>query len=160
MRRMKAHHYQAHLIWDGNLGDGTSTYAGYGRQHRVVIAGKPDLVGSSDPMFRGEKEKHNPEDLFVAAIVSCHMLAYLALCARNGVCVTTYEDAATGTLVFDGSGGGKFEEVTLHPVVTIAEGDADLAMKLHEKAHAQCFIASSCSVPIHHQAKVLVAERV
>jgi organic hydroperoxide reductase OsmC/OhrA len=157
---MKAHHYQAHLIWDGNLGEGTSTYGGYGRHHRVVIAGKPDLHGSADPTFRGEANRHNPEDLFLAAIVSCHMLSYLALCARHGICVTAYEDAASGTMVLDGSGGGKFEEVTLHPVVTITEGDAELAANLHEKAHAQCFIANSCSVPIRHEATIRVADRV
>ena len=160
MCRMKAHHYAAHLIWDGNLGDGTATYAGYGRQHHIVIAGKPDLTGSSDPMFRGEAEKHNPEDLFLAAISSCHMLAYLALCARKGICVTAYEDAASGTLVFDGTGGGKFEEVTLRPVVTITDGDPELAAQLHETAHSQCFIASSCSVPIRNEATIRVAERV
>src|SRR2546423_13826445 len=81
------HTYNARIVWDGNLGDGTSTYAGYGRQYRTVINGKPDLAGSADPSFRGEREKHNPEDLFLASISACHMLTYLALCARQGVVV-------------------------------------------------------------------------
>jgi hypothetical protein len=48
----KPHHYQVALVWEGNLGTGTSDYTAYGRQYRVGIAGKPDLLGSADPMFR------------------------------------------------------------------------------------------------------------
>jgi len=154
---MRSHAYNAHLIWDGNLGDGTASYAGYGRQYRVVIDGKPELAGSANPAFRGEGGKHDPEDLFLAAISSCHMLSYLALCARNGVRVVAYEDRASGTLVLDASGGGKFEEVTLRPRVTIADSDVERAAKLHDKAHELCFIANSCSVPIRHEATIHVA---
>ena len=151
----REHHYAAHLVWDGNRGDGTSSYTSYGRQYRVAIAGKPDIVGTADTAFRGEADKHNPEDLFLAAISSCHMLSYLALCARQGINVLAYEDEAKGTMREDGKGGGRFEEVTLHPVVTIADAkDIDRATQLHERAHELCFIASSCSVPIHHQATV------
>jgi organic hydroperoxide reductase OsmC/OhrA len=83
------------------------------------------------------------------------MLSYLALCARNHIRVLAYEDDVQGTLKFDGRGGGKFEEVVLHPAVTIAEGDdAELAESLHEQAHELCFIAASCSVPIRHEARV------
>jgi organic hydroperoxide reductase OsmC/OhrA len=149
------HHYQAHLTWDGNLGDGTTSYATYGRQYRVAIAGKPELHGTADIAFRGETAKHNPEDLFLAAIVSCHMLSYLALCAKHGINVIAYEDEATGMMKEDGRGGGRFEEVVLHPVVTIADAaHAERALELHERAHDLCFIASSCSVPIRHEAAV------
>ena len=65
--RKNAHDYKAHLIWDGNLGDGTSTYTGYGRKYRLQIDGKPDITGSADPIFRGDANVYNPEDLFVAA---------------------------------------------------------------------------------------------
>jgi len=149
------HHYNAHLIWDGNLGHGTATYAGYGRQYRVLIEGKPDLHGTADAAFRGEADKLNPEDLFLASISACHMLTYLALCAKYGIRVLTYEDAATATMKEDRVGGGRFEEVVLHPVVTIADpAHIDRATKLHERAHALCFIANSCSVPIHHRPEV------
>ena len=151
----REHHYRAHLIWDGNRGDGTATYGGYGRQYRVVIDGKPELHGTADVAFRGEADKLNPEDLFIAAISSCHMLSYLALCAKHGIRVVAYEDEATGTMKEDGAGGGRFEEVVLQPSVTITDAnDADRAMQLHERAHALCFIANSCSVPIHHRATV------
>ncbi|HET7553582.1 MAG TPA: OsmC family protein [Gemmatimonadaceae bacterium] len=150
--RRDVHEYSARLIWDGNNGNGTSTYAGYGRQYRVLIGGKPAIEGTADPMFKGDASKHNPEDLFLAAISGCHMLSYLALCAREGVNVLAYEDDLRGTLKFDGRGGGKFEEVVLHPTVTITEdSDRKLAIALHEKAHELCFIAASCSVPIRNE---------
>ncbi len=150
-----AHEYLARLIWDGNTGAGTATYAGYGREYRFLVDGKPELEGTADPRFKGDPGRHNPEEHFLAAISACHMLSYLALCARNGIRVLAYEDDVRGTLKFDGRGGGQFEEVVLHPAVTIAEGDdAELAKSLHEQAHELCFIAASCSVPIRHVARV------
>ncbi|HJU72784.1 MAG TPA: hypothetical protein VJ717_03490, partial [Gemmatimonadaceae bacterium] len=101
-----SHEYALRLIWDGSRGEGTADYVTYGRDHRVLVAGKPDLLGSADVLFKGVPERHNPEDLFLAAVASCHMLAYLALCARSGVCVLEYEDAARGELVLDADGGG------------------------------------------------------
>lgn len=149
------HQYRTHLIWDGNRGDGTATYAGYGREHRILIDGKPELRATADAAFRGDAATHNPEDLFLAAISSCHMLSYLALCARAKLRVVAYEDEARGTMQEDGKGGGGFTEVVLHPVVTLASADdAARATQLHERAHELCFIANSCNFPIHHEAEV------
>jgi len=154
------HEYVARLVWDGNTGMGTATYAVYGRQYRFLVDGKAELEGTADPKFRGDPGKHNPEEHFLAAIAGCHMLSYLALCARQGVTVLAYEDDVRGALKFDGRGGGKFEEVVLHPTVTIAkDDDPELAASLHERAHELCFIAASCSVPIRHEATVRVAGR-
>jgi organic hydroperoxide reductase OsmC/OhrA len=148
------HHFKAHLVWDGNRGNGTATYAEYGREYRVVIDGKPEIAGSADVAFRGDADRLNPEDLFLASISACHMLTYLALCARQGIRVVAYEDAATATMKEDGGGGGRFEEVVLHPRVTLANaGDASRAEALHARAHQLCFIANSCSVPIRHEAE-------
>jgi organic hydroperoxide reductase OsmC/OhrA len=145
----RGHAYAANLTWEGNLGDGTSGYSRYSRRYRVHVEGKPDLAGSADPAFRGEPDRHNPEDLFVSSIAACHMLFYLALSARNGVRVVAYEDEASGTLTVGPDGGGRFEVVVLRPVVTIAGPDGvDLAARLHETAHERCFIANSCRVPV------------
>ncbi|HEY0191809.1 MAG TPA: OsmC family protein [Kofleriaceae bacterium] len=149
---MKRHEYRLQLLWEGNTGDGTATYRGYSREHRVSIAGKPDVIGSADPLFRGDPQRHNPEELLVAALASCHMLAYLALCARRGVRVEAYRDDATGLLALDGKGSGQFEEVVLAPQVTLAEGaNLELATALHDEAHAECFIARSCNFPVRHR---------
>lgn len=147
---MTKHEYKSRLVWEGGE-RGTAEYATYERSYRIAIEGKPDIHGSADAMFKGDKTKLNPEDLFVAAISSCHLLSYLALCARNKIDVATYEDEAVGTLALNPDGSGKFEEVVLHPRVTISSGDVDLAVKLHETAHHQCFIASSCSCPIRNE---------
>jgi organic hydroperoxide reductase OsmC/OhrA len=144
-----AHEYTARLIWDGNTGEGTARYAAYGRQYRVLVAGKPELAGTADPAFRGEADRHNPEDLFLAAVSACHMLFYLSLCARQGVRVLAYADDARGRMRIHADGGGRFEAIALRPTVTVADGtDTALAVRLHETAHDLCFIANSCSVPI------------
>ncbi|MGQ0813862.1 MAG: OsmC family protein [Gemmatimonadota bacterium] len=146
------HNYATRLEWTGNTGSGTSTYAGYSRNFTVQISGRPDLLGSADAHFRGDAARHNPEDLFIAAISSCHMLAYLALCARAGVTVVSYEDQASGILLTERDGSGRFQQVTLRPAVAIsAESDAALGHALHEQAHQQCFIANSCSVAISNE---------
>jgi organic hydroperoxide reductase OsmC/OhrA len=149
------HRYEARITWQGNRGDGTATYQGYGREYEVAIAGKPSLQGSADPAFRGDAAVWNPEDMFLASLSACHMLSYLALCAKYGIRVLTYEDRATGTMRTTRDGGGRFEEVVLHPRVTIADvAKLERARELHETAHDKCFIASSCSVPIRHVADV------
>ncbi|MGK2960931.1 MAG: OsmC family protein [Gemmatimonadaceae bacterium] len=153
----KTHDYTTRLKWDGNLGQGTSTYAGYDRNYVVAIDGKSEMRGSADPMFRGDGSLHNPEDLFIAAIAACHMLTYLALCAKHGIVVTAYEDRASGTLELAPDGGGKFTRVTLVPSVTITQQDREQeALSLHDDAHKLCFIAQSSSVPIDHAPTVKV----
>ncbi len=142
-------------MWEGNRGDGTSGYERYGRRYRVIIAGKADLLGSADVAFRGDQDQHNPEDLFLTAIAACHMLTYLALCARHGVSVVAYEDTPHGTMREDRRGGGRFEDVLLRPSVTVASASqVARAEQLHAAAHDCCYIASSCRVPIRHEATV------
>ena len=154
----QSHQYTTRLVWTGNTGQGTAGYTGYGRDYTVAVDGKPDLYGSSDPAFRGDPSRHNPEDLFVASLSACHMLFFLSLAARQGIRVLAYEDDAQGTMVTDGDGGGKFDEVVLRPRVTIAEGsDAELVAQLHVMAHERCFIANSCNFTIRHEATMRVA---
>jgi organic hydroperoxide reductase OsmC/OhrA len=106
-------------------------------------------------MFKGDSSKHNPEDLFVAALSTCHLLSYLALCARSKISVVAYEDDAVGTMELTPDGGGKFTEVVLRPRVTIGSGDLDLAVKLHERAHHYCFIANSVSCAVRNEPEVV-----
>lgn len=147
----KLHEYRASLAWEGNTGAGTASYGAYSRRYRVRVTGKPDLAGSADASYGGDADHHNPEDLFLSAIAACHMITYLALCARRGVLVTGYEDDALGTMRAQAGGGGSFEEVTLRPCVTIGDpAQTELARSLHDAAHELCFIANSCSVPIRH----------
>ncbi len=153
------HHYQLTVKWTGNKGTGTSDARAYDRDHTLSVTGKQDVLCSSDPAFRGDRTKHNPEDMLVYALSSCHMLWYLHLCADAGVVVTDYEDHAEGEMVEISAtgGGGHFTEVTLRPVITITDASKQaLADTLHEKAHEKCFIANSCNFPIHHKATYIV----
>ena len=81
---MKLHQYAINLRWTGNTGQGTKTYTSYGRNHEISAPGKPVLPASSDPHFRGDAARYNPEELLVASLSACHMLWYLHLCATNG----------------------------------------------------------------------------
>jgi len=147
------HHYAVDVEWTGNQGTGTSGYRAYGRDHSITAGTKPVILGSSDPAFRGDAARWNPEDLLVAALSTCHQLWYLHLCADAGIAVVAYRDHATGTMVEDlGTGGGRFVRVVLHPQVTIRAGDdADLARRLHHEAHAKCYIASSVNFAVEHE---------
>jgi organic hydroperoxide reductase OsmC/OhrA len=152
------HGFTARLVWEGNTGQGTADYAGYGRGFRIEVDGKPDLGGSAAPMFRGEAGRHNPEDLFLASLAACHMLFYLALCARHGLRVLAYQDEVRGVLSLRPDGGGRFETITLCPRVALAPGgDEALALQLHQVAHERCFIANSCGVAVRHTATISTA---
>lgn len=152
------HSYKATIRWTGNKGSGTDNYRNYERSYRIIIESKSDILGSSDPAFRGDKTKHNPEDLFVSSLSSCHMLWYLHLCSEAGVIVTDYEDNATGIMLETSNGGGRFSEVTLNPIVTVTEESMiSKANELHKKANELCFIANSVNFRVKHNpvAKVL-----
>lgn len=157
MPRGKEHHYTLQLSWTGAAGGGTTDYKAYSREYRADFPGKPSITGSSDPAFRGDPLLHNPEDLLVLALSSCHMLSYLALAALEGLEVVAYEDDARGTMLQEGR-GGRFTEVVLRPRVTVAPGsDRSRAEALHEEAHQTCFIANSVNFLVRHEAEIALA---
>jgi organic hydroperoxide reductase OsmC/OhrA len=151
----KSHHYAIKLVWTGNKGEGTATYRSYDRNYTISIENKPDLNGSADPIFRGDKTKYNPEDLLVCALSSCHLLSYLHLCADNGIVVTAYEDAAVGRMAEDEIRGGYFTDVTLKIMMTISDlSKKELAMELHHQANKLCFVANSVNFPVTHEVSI------
>jgi organic hydroperoxide reductase OsmC/OhrA len=148
------HHYQVDVEWTGNQGSGTSGYREYGRNHDIRADGKPTIPGSSDPAFRGDAARWNPEDLLVASASACHKLWYLHLCAEAGVIVERYTDHALGTMI-DTARAGRFARIVLRPHVTIRAGsDATLAAELHHQAHASCYIANSVNFPIDCEPRI------
>ena len=154
-----AHSYRVNVEWTGNRGSGTDGYRNYSREHVIRVEGKPDIAGSSDPAFRGDAARHNPEEMLVAALSTCHMLAYLHMATVAGVVVTAYSDTAEGTMVTEGN-GGHFTEVVLHPVVTItAASDPAKAEGAHEDAQHKCFIAASVNFPVRCVPRIVVEER-
>ena len=143
------HHYRVRVRWTGNRGTGTESYRGYERAHELSVSGKPDIPGSSDPAFRGDPARWNPEELLLASVSACHQLWYLHLCASKGISVIAYEDDAEAVMKEDASGSGRFVSATLRPRITLRAGDdALLAQRLHHAAHEKCFIANSVNFPI------------
>ena len=150
------HHYRVDVEWTGNRGTGTDGYRNYSRDHVIRVAGKPELAGSSDPTFRGDATRHNPEDMLVTALSTCHMLSYLHMATVAGVVVTAYVDAAEGTMATEGD-GGRFIEVVLRPVVPIsAASDLAKAEAAHDTAHHACFIANSVNFPVRCEPRIVV----
>ena len=154
----KTHHYALQVQWTGNTGSGTSNYRDYERDHEIIIPGKPILYSSSDPSFRGNPNRYNPEELLVASLSSCHMLWFLHLCAEAGVIVTDYGDNPVGTMAQTSDGGGQFTEVTLRPDVTVSEEAMSAQLPaLHHRANQLCFIARSVNFPVRHEGRYRIA---
>jgi len=157
----KTHNYTIQTVWSGGAAGPARDYKTYSRDHVIKINGKPDLSGSSDPGFRGDATRHNPEDLLVASLSACHMLWYLHLCTANGIIVYSYEDSAKGTMTETGDGSGRFSGVVLRPRVSISPAEKmQLAYDLHQQAHAKCFIANSVNFPVSHNPTINTAEQI
>jgi organic hydroperoxide reductase OsmC/OhrA len=154
----RLHDYAATVTWAGPAAGSTKTYAGYSREHTIAFEGKKaELRGSADQAFGGDAALVNPEELLLAALSACHMLNYLAFCARSGIEVLSYVDRAHGVMNEVG-GSGRFVSVTLEPVVVIARSiDLDRARALHGQASDSCFIANSVNFPIMHRPATSVA---
>jgi organic hydroperoxide reductase OsmC/OhrA len=153
------HRYELTVTWTGNTGGGTSTYRGYRRTHTVAAQGPPELLGSADRTFHGDRERWNPEQLFLASLAQCHMLSYLHVCVDAGVVVTQYLDRATGSMRTEADGRGRFTEVALHPDVTVADPTmVEAATQAHRRANELCFIANSVNFRVRHDPVVHTAE--
>lgn len=150
---MSTHQYKTTLTWTGNTGTGTSGYRAYSRNHELTTPeGKPTIPASSDPSFRGDRTRYNPEELLVSSISSCHMLWYLHLCSEAGVIVVDYVDTATGVMTENPDGSGQFVEVTLYPAVIVSDASmVEKANSLHHRANEMCFIAQSVNFPVLHE---------
>ena len=153
----KKHRYEVRTFWSAGAGGAPKSLDGFSRNHSIEIAGKAVIEASSDPSFRGDPALHNPEDLLVASLSSCHMLWYLVLCVARKIPILAYEDEAYGVMA-ETPRPGRFVEVVLRPKVTVGKGaDLALAAQLHERAHAECFVASSVNFPVHHEATIVEA---
>lgn len=151
------HSFRISTKWTGNTGKGTADYRSYRRDHEMTGPAKTaPIAGSSDPAFRGDGSRYNPEELLVASLSACHLLWILHLCADAGIVITEYQDDAAGTMLLDSDGGGHFSQVVLRPRMTITDpariGDAEA---LHARAHHLCFIARSVNFPVEHEPTVV-----
>lgn len=156
IRPPNTHIYAVEVEWSAP--EGTADYATYPRAHLLSSAATQSIAATADPHFGGDPALWNPEQLLVAAAANCHMLSYLALCARRGVVVLDYVDAATGTMTETPGTGGRFTAIELRPRVTVrGDTDVELARALHRDAGEQCYIAASLNLPVSHE-PVIVTE--
>ena len=149
------HTYTVDVTWTGAGHTGTTSYTAYSRDHEVAIPGRPVLLGSADPAFRGDPTRYSPEQLFVASLSQCHMLWFLHLAARDGLVVTGYQDEAVGTMRVESAGAGQFMNVMLRPHVTVRVASPDTSpvtdarlAAVHELAHEHCFVSRSVNFPV------------
>ncbi|NND08774.1 MAG: OsmC family peroxiredoxin [Saprospiraceae bacterium] len=153
---MKKHRYEVAVKWTGNLGAGTDHYRSYSRNHEILAREKISIPCSSDPSFRGDPARYNPEELLVSAISSCHMLWFLHLCSVREISVIEYEDDAEGLMVEQVEGYGKFVEVKLRPRIRLSkEYDQEILRTIHDEANSKCYIAKSCNFPVTHHPSYL-----
>lgn len=121
-------------------------YDAFSRDHALTFENGQRSLASSAPAFHGNPDALNPETLLVGALASCHMLTFLAVCAKRGFVVDSYDDAASGLLAKDAQGKMAITRITLRPKVVFGEGHVptqEERARLHERAHANCFIGSS-----------------
>lgn len=122
------------------------SYDHYNRAHDWTFDAGIAVPASASPLYKGDKDRVDPEEAFVAALSSCHLLTFLAIAARKKLVVDSYEDRAVGRMDKNAAGKLAVTSVDLHPKVTFAPGvevDAATLKKLHHDAHEQCFIANS-----------------
>ena len=133
-----AHSYPLDLSWTGSTLD-----APYSRQATLSNEGKAPIPVSSAPEYAGDPARWNPEDLLGSALATCHMLTFLALCAKAKVEVLGYEDHAEAILdTMDKI--TRITQVRLRPLIRVSRGTSMAkVVDLFEKAHKYCFIANS-----------------
>ena len=137
--------HKIRLTW--NDGGKPFTYEAYPREHQIAFKdGQDVMTASSAPAYRGDGKHGDPEDLLVAALSSCHMLSFLAICTKKKVTVSSYEDDATGFLENDG-GVLWVTRVILRPKVA-CDADAATLDHIHHLAHEACFIANSVKTDV------------
>lgn len=139
---MSEHHVQT--IWQRTSPD--FKYATYNREHQWRFKGGVVVEASASPQYKGSPNCPDPEDAFVAALSSCHMLTFLAIAAKHGFVVDRYEDPAVGYLEKNAQGKPAMTRVVLHPRIEFGgdrKPDAAMLSRMHDEAHHGCFIANS-----------------
>jgi organic hydroperoxide reductase OsmC/OhrA len=126
------------------------SYENYNRAHDVLFKdGAVILPSSSAPAFRGDADRVDPEEAFVSALSSCHMLSLLAICARKRITVDSYQDDAVGFLEKGANGKLQITRAILRPAIRFAAPlDRKTLTEIHHLAHSECFIANSVTTDV------------
>jgi organic hydroperoxide reductase OsmC/OhrA len=153
---MSQHHATIRWANRGSNNAGSDFLGGrYARAHTWTFDGGLTVPGSSSPSVvpapLSDPAAVDPEEAFVAALSSCHMLTFLHVARRAGFAIESYEDAAVGDMAKNERGVPFVKVVTLNPRI-IYGGDkrpsTEALAKLHHDAHEQCFIAQSVKTEV------------
>jgi organic hydroperoxide reductase OsmC/OhrA len=126
----------------------------YSREHTWSFDGGISVPASAAPSVVrapfSRPDAVDPEEAFVAAIASCHMLTFLHLASRGGFDVTMYEDHAVGTMTKNEAGALWVSSVVLAPRIQYRDREPTPTEidEMHEAAHRDCFIANSVKTTI------------
>ena len=142
------HTYTAVVTW--SRGEQPFTDGKYSRAHRWRFDGGVDVPASSSPLVvrppLSDEAAIDPEEAFVAALSSCHMLFFIDFARRAGFRIDRYEDRAEGVMSQDAEGRTAITVVTLRPAIAFSGERLPTAEEieaLHHKSHEACFIANS-----------------
>jgi organic hydroperoxide reductase OsmC/OhrA len=138
------HEYRATTTWRRTSTE--FTYEAYNRAHEVKFGGGEVVPWSAAPEFKGEAQRVNPEEAYVAGLSTCHMLTFLAIAARKRFTVDSYIDEAVGVVERNGQGKYWISRVVLRPQVAFSgarQPSTEELSELHHAAHENCFVANS-----------------
>lgn len=145
--------YKATITWFRNEQPFTDNK--YKRVHQWKFDGGETIHASASPNIvpapLSDPSAVDPEEAFVAALSSCHMLWFLSIVAKAGYIIDNYEDKAEGILAKNKHGKEAITEVSLFPKVTYQPEHAptkEQNQQMHQQAHARCFIANSVKTTI------------
>ena len=142
--------FNIQLDWKNT--SGSFKFEEYTRDHQIVLGGAQSLLTSAGPKFFGNAQAANPEELLLSALTSCHMLTFLAIASKSGYIVDSYSDKPSAILGKNDSNKISITEINLSPTIVFSGEkipSAEQLKSLHEKAHNNCFIASSIKAKVN-----------
>ncbi|MBY0416335.1 MAG: OsmC family protein [Bdellovibrionales bacterium] len=142
--------YVMYLDWKKEGSD--FSYEKFNRNHINTFSGNQTLNTSAAPEYLGSADMTNPEELLGSALVSCHLLTFLAICSKSGYVVERFSCKTEAFLAKNEEGKMFVNEITLTPKIEFI-GDRrptdEQLIGLHEKAHRNCFISNSLKTKIN-----------
>jgi organic hydroperoxide reductase OsmC/OhrA len=141
--------HKINLTW--KRGDAPFEYEKYSRDHTWKFDGGHEMQASAAPAYLGNPKNVDPEEAFVAALSSCHMLTFLAAACKKKFVLDEYTDEAVGQMEKNADGKLAITRVTLKPKLKFSGEKQPTEQELdemHHFAHDQCFIANSVKTAV------------
>lgn len=147
------HIYEATVTW--NRGDQKFVDNRYSRGHAWRFDGGTEVPASSSPHVvpvpMSVAANVDPEEAFVAAVSSCHMLFFLSIAAKGGFVIDCYDDRAFGVMEKNTEGRIAMTRITLRPHIAFGgerHPTLEEIARMHHESHEQCFIANSIKTEV------------